>query len=166
MTVTECLKELGITPGSKDAMEIMTDDYILAFKTAASQNAPGDYIVCQDCVTEHSGSINSTTQDKQYIRKGNVTIKTGAQRTFNITGDRKHGDAWQDWVFGLDMLFGTGSKVITEYVWFNLYTGEGETGRASVIVTSDAANGAGNNAGFTVNVNGVEKPKTYTYSAG
>lgn len=165
MTVTECLADLGITPGSEEARAIMTDDFILAFKTAASQTKPGDYIVCQDCVTEHSGAINSTTQDKQYIRKGNVTMKTGAQRTFNITGDRKHGDPWQDWVFGLDMLFGTGSEVITDYVWFNLYTGKGETGRASVIVNNDASNGAGNNAGFTVIAAGTEKPKTYTYSA-
>lgn len=165
MTVTECLKDLGITPGSKAAMEIMTDDFILAFKTADTQTKKTDFIVCQDCVTEHSAAVNSGTQDKQYIRKGNVTIKTSAQRTFNITGDRKHGDPWQDWVFGLDMLFGTGSKVITDYVWFNLYTGQGETGRASVVVSSDASNGAGNNAGFTVTVSGVEKPKAYTYSA-
>ena len=165
MTVTECLADLGITPGSKEAMAIMTDDYILAFKTSETQTKPGDYIVCQDFVTEHSASINATTQDKQYIRKGNVTMKTNAQRTFNITGDRKHGDPWQDWVFGLDMLFGTGSKVITDYVWFNLYTGEGESGKVSVIVSSDASNGAGNNAGFTVSANGVEKPKAYTYAA-
>ncbi len=164
-TVTEALAELGITPGSKDAMEIMADDYILAFKTASSQTKPADYIVCQECVTEHSAAVNSGTQDKNYIRKGTATLKTSAQRTFSITGDRKHGDPWQDWVFGLDMAFGTGASVITDYVWFNIYTGEGETGRASVIVQSDAANGAGNSAGFTVNVNGVAKPKAYTYSA-
>ena len=165
MTVTEALAELGITPGTKEAQAIMSDDYMLAFKTANTQTKPGDYIVCQACVTEHSAAVNSGTQDKNYIRQGTATIKTSAQRTFSITGDRQTGDPWQDWVFGLDMAFGTGASVITDYVWFNIYTGEGETGRASVIVQSDAANGAGNSAGFTVNVNGVAKPKKYTYSA-
>ena len=97
--------------------------------------------------------------------EGNATVKTSAQRTFSISGDRTHGDAWQDWVTSLAVMFGTGSTVIVPYVYFSMLTGKGETGKASVIVNGDASNGAGNNAGISVTVSGVEKPKEYTYSA-
>jgi len=62
--------------------------------------------------------VNPGTQDKQYIRKGNATIKTSAQRTFSISGDRTHGDAWQDWVTSLAVMFGTGSAVIVPVCLF------------------------------------------------
>ena len=65
----------------------------------------------------------------------------------------------------LAVMFGTGSTVIVPYVYFSMLTGKGETGKASVIVNGDASNGAGNNAGISVTVSGVEKPKEYTYSA-
>ena len=65
----------------------------------------------------------------------------------------------------LAVMFGTGSAVIVPYVYFSMLTGKGETGKASVIVNGDASNGAGNNAGISVTVSGVEKPKEYTYSA-
>nr|DAO94476.1 MAG TPA: hypothetical protein [Bacteriophage sp.] len=163
MTVKEVMT--GITPSADYAGLEMADDFVLAFKTADTQKSVGDYIVCQECITEHSAAVNPGTQDKQYIRKGNATIKTSAQRTFSISGDRTHGDAWQDWVTSLAVMFGTGSAVIVPYVYFSMLTGKGETGKASVIVNGDASNGAGNNAGISVTVSGVEKPKEYTYSA-
>lgn len=163
MTVKEVMT--GITPSADYADLEMADDFVLAFKTADTQKSVGDYIVCQECITEHSAAVNPGTQDKQYIRKGNATVKTSAQRTFSISGDRTHGDAWQDWVTSLAVMFGTGSTVIVPYVYFSMLTGKGETGKASVIVNGDASNGAGNNAGISVTVSGVEKPKEYTYSA-
>ena len=157
MTVKEVMT--GITPSADYAGLEMAD-------TKAERHAgQNDYIVCQECITEHSAAVNPGTQDKQYIRKGNATIKTSAQRTFSISGDRTHGDAWQDWVTSLAVMFGTGSAVIVPYVYFSMLTGKGETGKASVIVNGDASNGAGNNAGISVTVSGVEKPKEYTYSA-
>ena len=155
----------GITPSADYAGLGMSDDFVLAFKTADTQQDVDDYIVCQECITEHAASVNPGTQDKQYIRKGNATIKTSAQRTFSISGDRTHGDPWQDWVTSLPILFGTGSDVITDYVYFSMLTGQGETGKASIIVNNDASNGAGNNAGISVTVSGVEKPTAYTYTA-
>ena len=110
MTVKEVMT--GITPSADYAGLGMADDFVLAFQTADTQQDVNDYIVCQECITEHSAAVNPGTQDKQYIRKGNATIKTSAQRTFSISGDRTHGDAWQDWVTSLAVMFGTGSAVI------------------------------------------------------
>lgn len=86
MTVKEVMA--GITPSADYAGLEMADDFVLAFQTADTQQNVNDYIVCQACITEHSAAVNPGTQDKQYIRKGNVTIKTSAQRTFSISGDR------------------------------------------------------------------------------
>mgnify|MGYP000703663752 CR=1 FL=1 len=164
MTVKEVMT--GITPSADYAGLEMTDDFVLAFQTADTQQDVNDYIVCQECITEHSAAVNPGTQDKQYIRKGNATIKTSAQRTFSISGDRTHGDAWQDWVTSLAVMFGHRQRRDrVRYVYFSMLTGKGETGKASVIVNGDASNGAGNNAGISVTVSGVEKPKEYTYSA-
>lgn len=163
MTVKEVMT--GITPSADYAGLEMADDFVLAFQTADTQQNVNDYIVCQECITEHSAAVNPGTQEKQYIRKGNATIKTSAQRTFSISGDRTRGDPWQDWVTSLAVLFGTGSAVIVPYVYFSMLTGKGETGKASVIVNNDVSNGAGNNAGISVTVSGVEKPTEYTYSA-
>lgn len=163
MTVKEVMT--GITPSADYAGLEMADDFVLALQTADTQQNVNDYIVCQECITEHSAAVNPGTQEKQYIRKGNATIKTSAQRTFSISGDRTRGDPWQDWVTSLAVLFGTGSAVIVPYVYFSMLTGKGETGKASVIVNNDASNGAGNNAGISVTVSGVEKPTEYTYSA-
>lgn len=162
MTVKEVMT--GITPSADYAGLEMADDFVLAFQTADTQKDVNDYIVCQECITEHSAAVNPGTQDKQYIRKGNATIKTSAQRTFSISGDLTHGDPWQDWVTSLPVMFGTGSAVIVPYAYFSMLTGKGETGKASVIVNNDASNGAGNNAGISVTVSGVEKPTEYTYS--
>lgn len=163
MTVKEVME--GITPSAQYAGLQMADDFVLAFQTADSQKTENDYIVCQDCITEHAASVNPETKDKQYIRKGKASIKTNAQRTFSISGDRQAGDAWQDWVTSLAVLFGTGSAVIVPYVYFSMLTGKGEKGKASVIVNNDASGGAGDNAGISVTVSGTEKPTEFTYSA-
>lgn len=68
MTVKEVMT--GITPSADYSGLEMADDFVLAFKTADTQKSVGDYIVCQECITEHSAAVNPGTQDKQYIRKG------------------------------------------------------------------------------------------------
>ena len=70
MTVKEVMA--GITPSADYAGLEMADDFVLAFQTADTQQDVNDYIVCQECITEHSAAVNPGTQDKQYIRKGNA----------------------------------------------------------------------------------------------
>lgn len=165
MTVTEAMN--GITPSADTAGFQMADDFILAFKTEDTQNKEGDYIVCESMVEEHSAAVNSSTVDKNYIRQGQVTIKTNTQRVFTINADRYHDEktAFFDWISSFKMVHGVGSDVIADYVYFNMFTGKGEKGRATVNVTADATNGAGNVAGYTVTVSGINKPTEFTYSA-
>lgn len=165
MTVTEAMK--GITPDPDKVGFQMADDFILAFKTADTQTKEGDYIVCESMVEDHSATINSSTVNKNYIRQGHATIKTNSQRVFTINADRYHDEktAFFDWISSFKMVHGVGSDVTADYVYFNMFTGKGEKGRATVDVTADATNGAGNVAGYTVTVSGINKPTEFTYSA-
>ena len=82
MTVKEVMA--GITPSADYAGLEMADDFVLAFQTADTQQDVNDYIVCQECITEHSAAVNPGTQDKQYIRKGNATIRASRPASMTI----------------------------------------------------------------------------------
>ena len=102
MTVSEAITKSGITPSASDTGIETANDFVLAFQTDPSkQSKEADWIVCADHVKEHSGSLNATTEDSQYIRTGNVTEKTGTQRTLAINGDRCVGDTFQDFVLAI-----------------------------------------------------------------
>ena len=106
-------------------------------------------------------------QDKQYIRTGLSTSKTGTQRTFSITGDRYIGDAFQDYCFGLDIAHGVGQAVVVPYVYFSVLTGKGEKGQVSIIVNSDGGGNAGENSAISIDLRSVgTKPTAYSYSVG
>ena len=110
--------------------------------------------------------MNPVTEDKQYIRAGQSTTKTGTQRTFSITGDRYVGDEFQDYCFSHDIAYGTGNAVVVPYVYFNVLNGKGEKGQASIIVNSDGSGEAGENAAIDISLNKVgSMPETYTYAA-
>lgn len=165
MTVTEAMN--GITPNPDISGFQKTDEWVLAFKTAESQTKVGDYTVVYFGISEHSATINASTTDKNYIRQGQTTLRTNAQRVFTINGDRYHDEttAFFDWVTSHRILFGTGSDVITDYAFFNMDTGKGETGKVSINVTGDVTNGAGEIASYSVTASGVGKPTEFTYSA-
>ena len=115
---------------------------------------------------EHSGSLNATTEDAQYIRTGNVTDKTGTQRTLAVNGDRCVGDAFQDFVLSHKIVYGTGSDVIVPYIYFSLRTGKGEKGSAAIIVTSDVGGAAGSKATFACDVKATGTPDEFTFTTG
>lgn len=157
-----------ITPDPSFEGFATNDDFVLAVNintNAEAPGKPGDFVVVQVGVTGHEASLETETDEKQYIRTGKVTTKTGTQRTFSIAGDRYHGDAFQDWAMSLPIMFGHGSKVVAEYVYFSVLTGKGEKGKVSVVVQEDQTGDAGENAGFSVDLMGQGDPEEYTYAA-
>ena len=155
MTVAETLaalkSEKDIEPSADYAGEENTDDFILAIQTdKAKQTKESAWIVCADHVKEHSGSLNAST-------------KTGTQRTLAVNGNRCVGDAFQDFVLSHKIKYGTGKDVIVPYVYFSVRTGKGETGNASLIVTSDVGGSANAPATFAVDVKAVGTPKDFNY---
>lgn len=156
----------GVTPSPSYTGPTDNDDFVLAVDTEGDSTGPADYSVVQAYTTHHEGSIDSDTNDTQYIRTGKQTTRTGAQRSFNIEGDRAVGDTFQDWAMSNAIKFGVGASVVRKYVYFNMLTGKGEQGSLMFDVTDDQSGDAGDNAGFTVKATSTETPIDYTYASG
>lgn len=163
MTVSEVMKD--ITPSKSFEGIANTDDFILAIDISEDGKAEvGEYQVIQGAVGGVDAQLSAETSDKTYIREGKSTSKTATQRTFSVSGDRKHGVPFQDFCFSHAIKFGTGAKVVRPYVYFSMLTGEGERGEASIIVNSDGGGDAGNTAEFDVDIQATRTPEEYTYT--
>ena len=111
--------------------------------------------------------LNPVTQDKQYIRAGQSTTKTGTQRSFTVSGDRYVGDAAQDYCLSHAMKYGTGNAVVTNYVYLCLLTRKGQKGECSIIINSDGSGNAGESSAVDIVFRKIRSnPTEYTYTAG
>lgn len=159
----------GVTPNVDYEGWATNDDFILAIDLtpgAAVAAKTSEYGVVQLGVQGLDAQMNPSTADKVYIRAGQSTQKTGTQRTFSVSGDRYIGDDVQDFMFSHDIKYGTGNKVITNYVYFCMLTGKGEKGQVSIIVNSDGSGNAGDSSSIDVELKKVgSAPTEYTYSA-
>ena len=167
MKLSELMKD--VTPNAQYTGWTTNDDFVLAIDLtpgAAQATEESAYGVVQMGVAGLDAQMNPVTQDKQYIRAGQSTQKTGTQRSFTISGDRYVGDEVQDYIFSHDIKYGTGNTVVTNYVYFNILTGKGEKGTCSIIVNSDGGGNAGESAGIYVEFKKIgSTPTEYTYSA-
>lgn len=147
---------------------VTNDDFVLAVDCSADGAVadPGEYDVVEMGVSGLDAQMNPVTKDKQYIRAGQSTTKTGTQRVFSVSGDRYVGDPFQDFAMSHKIKYGTGQTVIRHYVYFCILNGKGEMGRASIIVNSDGAGNAGDSAEVDIEIRKAgEQPEEYTYSA-
>ena len=167
MKLSELMKD--VTQNAQYTGWTTNDDFVLAIDLtpgAAQATEESAYGVVQMGVAGLDAQMNPVTQDKQYIRAGQSTQKTGTQRSFTISGDRYVGDEVQDYIFSHDIKYGTGNTVVTNYVYFNILTGKGEKGTCSIIVNSDGGGNAGESAGIDVEFKKIgSTPTEYTYSA-
>ena len=149
MRVSELMA--GYSPSATFKGEVMANDWVLAVDTSASQTAAiGDYRVVQEHIESAESSINSTTNDKEYIRSGKSSSKASNQRTFSIGGDRYIGDDAQD--FFMSKKYAVGQAAVCKYVYFNLLDGKGETGTVTISVDSDGGGAAGENSTISINL--------------
>ncbi|MBP1561887.1 MAG: cadherin-like beta sandwich domain-containing protein [Oscillospiraceae bacterium] len=157
----------NINPSASFEGFVTADDMVLAIDTTAEQNAEvDDYAVVQVGIEGVDPSLNSETKDKQYVRSGKSSTKTATQRQFGISGDMYIGDEAQDFMLSHRIKYGTGQTVIVNYVFFNMLTGKGEKGKATVAVNSDGSGNSGDNAGIDIQLSKVgEAPAEYTYSS-
>ena len=159
----------GYTPSAEFEGWVTNDDFVLAIDltpTAEMATEPDDYGVVQIGIEGLDAQMNPVTVDKQYLRAGQSSTRTGNQRTFKATGDRYTGDEVQDYIFSHAIKYGVGQAVITNYVYFNLLNGKGEKGQVSIIINSDGSGNSGENAGIDVDFKKVgNMPTEYTYTA-
>lgn len=149
------LKELmqGRIPKPDFEGYVTNDDFVLAVDCSENGSAEvSEYEVVQLGATGLDAQLNPVTQDKQYIRAGQSTTKTGTQRSFAINGDRYIGDGFQDFAMSHSIKYGTGNTVIRPYVYFCILNGAGEKGEGSIIVGSDASGNTGESAGIDIEI--------------
>lgn len=146
---------------------VTNDDYVFAINLTPGGEVPtekGEYAVVEMGIAGLDAQLNPVTQDKQYIRAGQSTTKTGTQRSFAVTGDRYVGDEAQDYCLAHKMKYGTGNGVVTDYVYFNILNGKGEEGQCSIIVNSDGSGNAGESSAVDIEFRKIgSNPKEYTY---
>lgn len=146
---------------------VTNDDWVLAIGITGEETSEKDYEVVQIGISGIDPQLNPVTQDKQYIRAGQTTTKTGTQRTFAVSGDRYIGDEAQDFIFSHKIKYGTGNAVVVPYVFFCILNGKGEKGTVSIIVNSDGGGEAGGSSAISVDIKKIgAMPEEYTYSAG
>ena len=163
MTLTELMT--GVTPSNAFTGVATNDDFVLAIDISdGASAADGAYVVVQSGISAVDAQLAPETDEKTYIRAGKVTTKTATQRTFNLGGDRMHGDAFQDFVLGHAIKFGVGQKVIRPYIYFSMLTGKGEKGTASIIVNSDGSGEAGASAEIDIDIMATAAPAEYTWN--
>ena len=164
MTVKELMT--GKTPNPDFEGFDTHDDWVPAVDIGETPaESEGDYVVAQMGVAGLDAQMNPITQDKQYIRACQSSTKTGTQRTFKVTGDRYVGDAFQDYCFSHKVKYGVGEAVSVDYIYFNILNGQGEKGRASIIVNSDGGGNSGENAAVDLDVKKTGAlPEEYTYT--
>lgn len=155
----------GFTPAAEFAGVATNDDFVLAIDVSeGGAEEVANYVVVQSGISAVDSQLSPETDEKTYIRAGKVTTKTATQRTFNLGGDRMHGDEFQDFALSFAIKFGTGQKVIRPYVYFSLLTGEGEKGTASIIVNSDGSGDAGTTAEIDIDIMATAAPEQYTWA--
>ena len=159
----------GYNPSHDYEGWVTNDDYVFAIDTAPGADPAtkaGDFAVVEMGIAGLDAQLNPVTQDKQYIRAGQSTTKTGTQRTFTVTGDRYASDAAQDYCLSHKMKYGTGNGVVTNYLYFNILNGQGEKGQCSIIVNSDGSGNAGESSAIDIEFRKIgSNPEPYTYSA-
>lgn len=166
MKLSELMKDYTI----KDDYEgwVTNDDYVFAIDTTPGAQTPtvdGDFEVVEMGIAGLDAQLNPVTQDKQYIRAGQNTMKTGTQRSFAVTGDRYKGDPAQDFCLSHAMKYGTGNGVVTNYLYFNILNGKGEKGQCSIIVNSDGSGNAGESSAIDIEFKKIgTNPTEYTYT--
>ncbi len=155
----------GVTPKADFEGFVTADDMVLAIDVSAEQNADVcDYAVIQVGIEGIEPSLNSETKNAQYLRAGKSSTKTGTQRQFGITGDLYIGDDAQDFMLSHSIKYGTGQTVIVNYVFFNMLTGKGEKGKATVAVNKDGSGNSGDNAGIDIRLSKVgNAPEEFVY---
>lgn len=165
MKVSELMT--GKTPTPEFEGWVTNDDWVFAIGITGEEASEKDYQVVEMGIAGLDAQLNPVTQDKQYIRAGQTTTKTGTQRTFALSGDRYLGDAVQDFIFSNKIKYGTGNAVVVPYVYFCILNGKGEKGTVSIIVNSDGGGNAGESSAISVDFKKIgAMPTEYTYSPG
>lgn len=112
--------------------------------------------------TERTPAMNEESEDYYFFGKrgGKSSLKTGMQRTFNVTGIRAVGDPFQDKVFAFDFLFGENRGIM--YRMYDRTSNKGEQGSATILINSDGSGAANARQSVDIDIKSDGKPTAFT----
>lgn len=147
--------------------EYIGRDMVLGLDCTEDGNAtdPSQYTYVGVHIEDYGASLESKSEDKSYVYEGDSTVKTGTQRTFQITGQRYISDAFQDFVTSFAVKFGKGSAVQRGYCYFHNGTKNGEQGIMTILVNNDGNGAASSPADIDVELRSSGPVSEYTYTA-
>lgn len=147
--------------------EVQADDYVLAVDCSESGTATtvGDYAIATVYVENMGAGISASTNDKNYLYEGAMSLRSAPKRSFSISGQRFAGDDFQDFVTSHKVKFGVGNAVQRKYVYFNVNDGKGEQGTLTINVTNDGGAASGNVADIGVELSVFGVPAEFTWPA-
>jgi hypothetical protein len=118
--------------------------------------------------TLYSANVTLRVQDE--FRVANFTLQdyNGVGGVVKIPTDLNImyiGDEAQDYMLSHQIKYGTGQKVVVNYVYFNMLTGIGEKGKATIAVNADGSGNSGDNAGIDIQLSKVgSAPEEFDYT--
>ena len=167
MTIKELMTKVG-TPDPAFRGILVADDWVTAIDTTpASATATKDeeYAVLQEGLTSAPVATNPETKQRQYIRGGKQTVKTGSQLTIALAGTHYIGDAALDYILADARVFGIGQDVVTNFIHYNIKTGKGVKGKCSISIESYAGGAAGEDSTFSATLSQTEsQPAPWIYT--
>lgn len=122
-----------------------------------------NYLVCAPHIIDLGAGIDAGTETQNFLYEGKSEVRTGARRTFSISGTRLVGDEFQDYICAHEFAYGSGEKVKRPYVLVNAATGKGEKGICTISVTNDGQGAAGSMASIAASVYADGNCSEYTY---
>lgn len=156
MTVTQMYEELDLAQFPTDGVTtagamVLAVDTSNAGATEIPKNPnAGTWAVVQLGTKGVDASLEPEETTNAYLRQGKNTIKTGNQRTFSIDADRYVGDDFQEFALSHSMKYATGQACVVPYAYFNVSTGKGEVGLASLSVETDGSGNEGDPLGVSI----------------
>ena len=167
MTLSELFTEAGYTPSDAFEGVAMGQDYVLAVDCSAEGTGedPKTFAIATVHAENNNPSLESSTNDANFLYEGKSSTKTDTQRTFNVSAQRMFGDEFQDFVCSHAITYGKGSTVVRPYVYFSLLTGKGEQGKVMISVNNNGGGAAGEPATVDVDLKAQGTPTEYTYAA-
>lgn len=131
--------------------------------TQETSTGVGSFAVVANHVENHGASLNAKTNDKSYIGEGDMTLRTGVQRVFSVTGQLLRGDTFHDFINSHAIKYGVGSEVQRGYVYFDPGTKKGEKGRVTISVNKDGSGAASDPGDIDVTLSVIGTPEEYEY---
>ena len=156
MTVTEMYQALDLDQWPASGL-VTAGTMVLAVDTASAgkdkiPDTPdaSSWAVVQLGAKGVDASLEPEETTNAYLRQGKNTIKTGNQRTFSIDADRYVGDTFQEFALSHSMKYAIGQACVVLYAYFNVSTGAGEVGLASLSVETDGSGNEGDPLGVSI----------------